>query len=303
MAILEAVGLTKFYGRLPGIVDLDMAVQEGEVFGFIGPNGAGKTTTLRLFLGFLKPSRGQAIILGKDAWRHGVGVRREVGFLPDTPAFPPNLTGQEALDLLGRLQGKPPILRRRWLDGLELPASALRRSVRGYSTGMRQKLCLVQAFQHDPLVALLDEPTEALDPLMQNAFFALLQEFVARGRTVLFSSHILPQVERACQRVAIVRENRLVTVETIDALRRRAIRSMEVLLKEDSPVDLHLSCVVSAQRDGRRLSLKVQGDITPLLARLAQVGIADMVYEPARLEDIFLSFYTPQQAPTANGRL
>ena len=179
---------------------------EGEIFGFLGPNGAGKSTTIRLLLGFLHPTAGRASVLGLDTVRDSVAIRSRVGYLPGGIAFWDGLTGERLLDDLAALSGRPPIRRAELLDRLELSPATLRRPVRDYSRGMRQKLGVIQALQHDPELAILDEPTEGLDPLMQYAFYAILEDLRRAGRTIFFSSHILSEVERVCDRVAIVRQ-------------------------------------------------------------------------------------------------
>ncbi|MFL5679602.1 MAG: ABC transporter ATP-binding protein, partial [Chloroflexota bacterium] len=227
MDAIETRGLTKRYGhrRRPGLPggkrggktlvaldDLAINVRHGEIFGFLGPNGAGKSTTIRLLLGYLHATAGSASVLGFDAARDSVEIRRRVGYLPGGIALYDALTGERLLDYLGRLTGRPPVRRAELLDRLELSEASLRRPVRDYSRGMRQKIGIVQALQHDPELAILDEPTEGLDPLMQRAFYEILEELRASGRTIFFSSHVLSEVERVCDRVAIIRGGRLVAL-------------------------------------------------------------------------------------------
>ncbi|MSQ12371.1 MAG: ABC transporter ATP-binding protein [Dehalococcoidia bacterium] len=268
-------------------------VGQGEVFGFLGPNGSGKSTTIHLLMGFLQPTRGAAQVLGKDPWSHGPLVRAEIGFVPDSPALYETFTGQELLDFLGTLQGRPPALRSRILELLELSKRDLERPIRGYSRGMRQKIALAQAFQHDPQLLILDEPTEGLDPLMQQAVFTLLREQHERGHTIFMSSHILPDVERLCERVGVVRAGRLVLVAGMEELRGKQVRHMRVVLgREGLPNPFAgLPGVLSAQRNGQAWHLQVQGDVNPLLRVLAQMDVRDLVYEPAHLEDAFLELY------------
>src|SRR4051794_4950715 len=222
MDALTTSGLTKRYGhgepriRRPGergrawgdvwaLRDLSIAVKEGEIFGFLGPNGAGKSTTIRLLLGYLHPTAGSATVLGRDIVRDSVEIRRRVGYLPGGIALYDSLSGERLLDYLGDLTGRPPVRRADLLDRLELSSRTLARPVRDYSRGMRQKIGIIQALQHDPEIAILDEPTEGLDPLMQRAFYAILDDLRSAGRTIFFSSHVLSEVERVCDRVAIVR--------------------------------------------------------------------------------------------------
>ena len=295
-------GLTKHYGggphlpgRGPGIVraldDVSIEVCPGEVFGFLGPNGAGKTTLIRLLLGFLHPTAGSARVLDLDVARAGVEVRRRVGYLPGGIALYDSLAGTELLDFLGSFYGRPPALRERLVDGLELSARDLARPIRDYSRGMRQKLGIVQALQHDPELAILDEPSEGLDPLMQRAFYAIIDELRAAGRTVFFSSHILSEVERLCDRVAIIRGGRLVALEEIDGLLAHRRRSVEMRLAGAAPALDGVPGVADLRIVGDRLSCAIDGDMTPFLVAIAGAPVADLTIQPARLEDAFLELY------------
>ena len=212
MHAITTAGLTKHYGhrRLPfltpappvhALTSLDLAVRRGEIFGFLGPNGAGKSTTIRLLLGYLHPTGGEGRVLGLDIVRDSVAIRRRVGYLPGGIALYDSLTGAQVLDYLGELSGRPSLRRADLCDRLELSSRTLRRLVRDYSRGMRQKIGIVQALQHDPELAVLDEPTEGLDPLMQRAFYEILDTLKAEGRTVFFSSHVLSEVERVCDQI------------------------------------------------------------------------------------------------------
>jgi ABC-type multidrug transport system, ATPase component len=305
MTAIETYGLTKRYGRRPsrlhppghpseGVVraleDL-IDVREGEIFGFLGPNGSGKSTTIRLLLGFLHPTAGRASVLGLDAVRDSVAIRARVGYLPGGIAFWDGLTGERLLDELAALSGRPPIRRAALLDRLELSAATLRRTVRDYSRGMRQKLGVVQALQHDPELAILDEPTEGLDPLMQYAFYSILEELRRAGRTVFFSSHILSEVERVCDRVAIVRQGRLVALEDIPTMLARRKRNVDIRLDGAPPQLAGVPGVSDVRIADGRLICRLEGDVAPFLAAIAGVTIHDLTIEPARLEEAFLEFY------------
>src|SRR5436190_20743237 len=250
MDALITTGLTKAYGRVGGRVhlpgrsgsgeiraleNLSIAVHEGEIFGFLGPSGAGKSTTIRLLLGYLHPTTGSGSVFGLDIVRDSVEIRRRVGYLPGGIALYDSLSGERLLDYLGDLTGRPPVRRAELLDRLELSARTLRRQVRDYSRGMRQKIGIVQALQHDPELAILDEPTEGLDPLMQRAFYAILDDLKAAGRTIFFSSHVLSEVERVCDRVAIVRAGRLVALEDVGTLLARRRRHVELRVEGPAP--------------------------------------------------------------------
>ncbi len=303
--VIETHGLTKQYGARrastavvagpwPGaaLAELDIVVREGEIFGFLGPNGAGKSTTIRLLLGFLHPTAGQASVLGRDIERDSVEIRRRVGYLPGGIAFWDNLTGERLLYELAALSGRPPVRRAALLDHLELDGDTLRRPVRTYSRGMRQKLGIIQALQHDPDLAILDEPSEGLDPLMQRAFYEILDELRGAGRTIFFSSHILSEVERVCDRVAIVRHGRLVALEDIHSLLARRKRNVEMRVEGEPPILEGVPGISDVRRaaDGR-LSCRLEGDVSPFLEAIAGSHVVDLTIEPASLEEVFLEFY------------
>ncbi|HEX3644054.1 MAG TPA: ABC transporter ATP-binding protein, partial [Vicinamibacterales bacterium] len=264
---------------------------EGEIFGFLGPNGAGKSTTIRTLLGYLHPTAGEGRVLGLDIVRDSVAIRRRIGYLPGGIALYDSLTGERLLDYLAELSGRPPTRRADLCDRLELSSSTLRRLVRDYSRGMRQKIGIVQALQHEPELAILDEPTEGLDPLMQRAFYHILDTLKAEGRTIFFSSHVLSEVERVCDRVAIIRRGRLVAMEDIAGLLARHKRNVNMRLNGIPP---HLDGVAGVSsveiRDGG-LTCRVDGDIRPFLAAIVGAPIADLTIEPAHLEEAFLEFY------------
>lgn len=306
MSVIETVGLTKHYRAVGGLRgrlgsrasepiraldELDLVVRPGEVFGFLGPNGAGKSTCIRLLLGFLHPTRGTARVLGLDAERAGVEIRRRVGYLPGGIALYDGMTGTELLDYLGAFYGRPPRRRARLTDGLELSVRDLGRPIRDYSRGMRQKLGIVQALQHDPELAILDEPSEGLDPLMQQAFYAILDELRAEGRTVFLSSHVLSEVERVCDRVAIVRHGRLVALEEIDGLLARRRRTVEMRLAGPPPDLSSVPGVSDVEVIDGHLRCRLAGDVRPFLAAIAAAPLTDLTIEPARLEDAFLELY------------
>ena len=280
-------------GEVRALEDLTIAVREGEIFGFLGPNGAGKSTTIRLLLGFLHPSAGSASVLGLDIVHDSVAIRGRVGYLPGGIALYDSLSGEKLLDYLGALTGRPPVRRAELLDRLELSARTLTRPVRDYSRGMRQKIGIIQALQHDPELAILDEPTEGLDPLMQRAFYGILDDLKAAGRTIFFSSHVLSEVERVCDRVAIVRRGRLVALQEVASLLERRKRNVELRATDsDEPALAGVAGVSGLARtaDGR-LTCQLEGDVGPFLAALAGHRITDLTIEPAHLEEAFLELY------------
>jgi beta-exotoxin I transport system ATP-binding protein len=307
MDAVTTTALTKRYGhaerrlRRPGggrpsdvvaLDDLSIAVHEGEIFGFLGPNGAGKSTTIRLLLGFLHPTAGSATVLGRDIVRDSVEIRRRAGYLPGGIALYDTLTGERLLDYLGALTGRPSTRRAELLDRLELSQRTLRRPVRDYSRGMRQKIGIVQSLQHDPELAILDEPTEGLDPLMQRAFYDILDDLRAAGRTVFFSSHVLSEVERVCDRVAIVRNGRLVALEDVAKLLERRKRNVELRVSHGAlPQLTGVPGVTALATSDGRLTCQLEGDVGPFLAAIAGHPIVDLTIEPAHLEEAFLELY------------
>ena len=311
MNAIETAGLSKHFPRggalgrfgpgwrdpIRALEEVTLAVRPGEVFGFLGPNGAGKSTCIRLLLGFLHPSAGSARVLGLDSETDSVAIRARVGYLPGGIALYDAMTGAALLDYLAALYDRPPVLRQRLLDGLELSVADLARPVRDYSRGMRQKLGIVQALQHDPELAILDEPSEGLDPLMQRAFYEILDELRAAGRTVFLSSHVLSEVERVCDRVAIVRHGRLVALEQIDALLARRRRTVEMRLAGPPPSLVGVPGVTDVVVVDGHVRCQLEGDIGPFLAAIAGAPVTDMTIEPARLEDAFLEFYTDAAGP------
>ncbi|MFE9634030.1 ABC transporter ATP-binding protein [Streptomyces sp. NPDC006463] len=290
---IELSRLTKRYGDVVGIDGLTLDVRAGEVFGFLGPNGAGKTTTLRCLTGLLRPTAGRARVLGLDPIADHRRVAPEVGYLPGELRLYPELTGEQTLDLLSALQGVPSGRRGELCERLGLTPAVLRRTVGEYSRGMKQKIGLVQALQHDPRLVLLDEPTEGLDPLVQETFYELMAEAAADGQTVLLSSHVLPEVQRACGRVAIVRDGRLVTVESVAALREARARRIRLTFGDGTgPRPLGRADQWSPQWAGDRVELLVPpSEVVGALKGLLELAVADVTVEEAGLDEAFLDLY------------
>ena len=287
--VIEAAGLTKQYGSRRGVVDVHFGVEEGEVFGFLGPNGAGKTTTIRLLLGFLRPTSGHARVFGEDAFTRAPLIHRSVAYLGSDPGFLGELTAAAQLDYLAELRALP---RRCWTslaERLELDPSV---RIRKLSRGNRQKIGVVGAFMGREPLLVLDEPTSGLDPLMQREFLALLAEARADGRTVFLSSHNLVEVERACDRVAIIRDGRIVETSSVGELLGAHWRSINLVLEEPaSAADFELPNVEIAALTGREAHLMVRGDINPLLERIARHRVADIAITTPDVEDLFLRQY------------
>jgi ABC-2 type transport system ATP-binding protein len=291
VSAIHTAGLTKHYGRINALESLDVDVREGEIFGFLGPNGAGKSTMIRLLLGYLHPTAGRGEVLGLDIVKDSVAIRRRIGYLPGGIALYDTLTGQQQLDYLADVNGRAPVRRAELCDRLELSARTLTRQVRDYSRGMRQKIGIVQALQHDPELAILDEPSEGLDPLMQRAFYGILEALKRAGRTIFFSSHVLSEVERVCDRVAIVKRGRLAAVEEVAALLARQRRNVTLRVDGAQPRLDGVPGVSDVNVSDGRLTCSVDGDIGPFLAVIASVRVTDLTIEVPRLEDAFLDFY------------
>ena len=292
-AAIVTEGLTKYYGPSPGIIELDLEVQTGEVFGFLGPNGSGKSTTIRTLLDLIHPTRGSARLLGLDSRSGSVEVRRRTGYLPSELALYPQMSARELIRYFAALRSFD-----RW-DRVEALAERLAfdldRRVGEFSTGNKQKLGIIQAFMHEPELLILDEPTNGLDPLMQHEFYSLIDEVRAAGRTVFLSSHVLPEVERLADRVGIVRQSRLVAVESVESLRAKALRRFEIEFRErvDAKEFGELPGVRKAEptNDGRGVTLHVSGDVAAVIRTAAQYPVADIVVREADLEEIFLAHY------------
>jgi ABC-2 type transport system ATP-binding protein len=294
---IETVGLTKLYGKTRGIEDLELRVEQGEIFGYLGPNGAGKTTTIRLLVDLIRPTRGRAAIAGLDTHAQSLEVRRITSYLPGELKLPPRSTALAFISYLGRLRGG---IDRKVVDELagrlELD---LHRKIGDLSKGNKQKVGLVAAFATDPELLILDEPTSGLDPLRQQDVLQLIRERAAAGRTVFLSSHELDQVEHVAERVGIVRDGRLVAVETISALKRRSVRRVEVRLADATP-DAEVLANVPGVRDvavtDGVVHLTVEGSMDALVKELAKLPIQSLTSEPPELDEIFLTYYGKSHA-------
>ena len=298
--VIRVEGLTKLYGRSRGVLELTFSVEAGEVFGYLGPNGAGKTTTIRTFLDLIRPTGGRALVLGMDPRRDAHEIHRRVGYLPGEFGLYDQLTGAEYLAYLAALRGDVDEQHVRELaERFRLDLSA---RIRSLSHGNRQKLALIQAFMHRPELLILDEPTQGLDPLMQHEFYGLISEVRREGRTVFLSSHVMPEVERVCDRVGIIREGRLVTVEDVGELRAKELRTLEVHMADHVAAE-ELAYVPGVQQvvsEGDLLRLTVAGSMDPVVKALARHEVLDLVSHEPSLEDIFLAFYGSDGVETAD---
>lgn len=294
--VLEARDLTKHYGATVGLEALDLTVEPGEVLGFLGPNGAGKTTTIRLVLDLIRPTRGEALLFGRPT--RDPRSRASVGYLPGELELDERLTGTELLELVDALRPdgtRPgdPARRHELCERLALTAADLARRIRDDSRGTKQKIGLVAALQRDPDLLVLDEPTTGLDPLAREEVFALLREAGEAGRAVFHSSHVLSEVDRTCNRVAVLRAGRLVALERIDALRASLTRRMAVRFHGEAPRG-ELEAAGARFVDGssgREAVVEVTGELDPLLAVLARHPVAHLVFPEPQLDEAFRHLY------------
>ena len=295
-AIIETERLTKSYGAHRGIVDVDLMVEQGEVFGFLGPNGAGKTTTIRLLLDLIRPTGGRASVFGLDSTRDAVAIHRRVGYLPGEFTLYDRLTGGQTMEYFANLRGGvDKAYQKSLIDRLEVDPS---KRFREYSKGNKQKIGLVIALQHKPELLILDEPTSGLDPLIQQTFFEVLREAVAGGATAFLSSHILSEVEKSCQRVAIIRDGRIVKLGTVEGLRDLAHHQVEVRFADAVPVDAfkQLQGVSDLVAEDHVLRMRVAGPITPVVQTAARYELLDFVSREPSLEETFLAQYGREAA-------
>ncbi|GBD84308.1 putative ABC transporter ATP-binding protein YxlF [bacterium BMS3Abin02] len=288
-AAIRTEKLTKYYGKERGVVDLDLEIAEGEVFGYLGPNGAGKTTTIRLFLDLLRPTTGSIEVLGESP--RSVETRRTIGYLPGELALYEHMTVKNLLTYLANLRGL------RGLGGAGEFAERLEldmtRKIGDLSSGNKQKVGLVQAFMHRPSLLILDEPTGGLDPLMQQEFYRMIREARREGRTVFLSSHTLSEVERIADRVGIIRDGNLVVVESLDSLKARAPRRIELHFASPVPPE-HFRALENVENvvvDDGIVSCRVVGSVDRLIKAAAEFEVTNIISHEADLEELFLGYF------------
>ena len=289
-AIIEIKNLSKFYGRQRGIEDVSFSVDEGEIFGFIGPNGAGKSTTIRTLLALFEPTGGSAAIFGKDCTKAAAEIAKDVGYLPSEVAYYDNMKVKELLSYTAALYKKDctavinTLCQRLHLDQ--------KRKIADLSFGNKKKVGIVCALLHSPKLIILDEPTAGLDPLVQQTFFEILKEENTRGATIFFSSHILSEVQRFCQRVAILKDGRLISVGDIKELTENGYKKVSVIAKNVVPADyFKADNIIQLMQDGVSASFMYKGDVDVLFKTIAKLGIIDAFVEEPSLEEIFLHYY------------
>jgi ABC-2 type transport system ATP-binding protein len=288
-SVIKVEQLTKYYGINRGIEDVNFSVDKGEIFGFLGPNGAGKTTTIRLLLDLLRPTTGNIFILNKSIKENSFEIRRRCGYLPSD--FNPygSMTGADLLKFFIKIRTVEPRLQKDLIARFSF-GDHLSKEIKHLSHGNRQKLGLIQTFFHAPELVVMDEPTIGLDPLMKDAFYEFLYEYANAGNTIFFSSHNLPEVEKVCQRVAIVRDGRLVALETLKNLKKKRFRRLIIRLNRP----MKNLTIPGARLDGQKgleYNFLIKGDIKILLKNLSDLPVEDIVFPEPDLEEVFMYFY------------
>ncbi len=293
MSVIEIERLTKDYGHGRGVFDVNISIDEGECYGFLGPNGAGKTTTIRHLMGFSKPQEGTTSILGKDSREYSAMLQNSVGYLPGEVALPAGLSGTSFLRMMGRLRGvKDDAYLRMLLDRFELDANI---SIKHMSLGVKRKLAVVTAFMHDPDILILDEPTSGLDPVMQERFIEYIREEKQRGKTIFLSSHIFHEVDAVCDRIAIIRDGKIMSEFKSDELKEKHDRIYRVTFMDKDSYGRFVSKPFTfTSKNEKKLRARVQipsDRVGELIAALKGFHIADFVEIPFTLEDYFMGFY------------
>lgn len=289
MSVIEIKNLTKSYGEHKGIEKVSLTVEKGEIFGFIGPNGAGKSTTIRVLLALIHPTAGSAAIFGKDCIKEAAEIARDIGYLPGETAYYDNMTVRELVRYAADLYGKNCDDRIRELsERLQLDLS---RKIADLSMGNKKKVGIVCALLHSPKLIILDEPTNGLDPLIQQEFFTVLQEENKRGATVFFSSHILSEVQKICDRVAIVKEGSIIGVQKISELRANSHKKISVTSDNIPEGHFNLQGIENFMQDGNTAKFMFMGNIAEILAKLSQLTVHDVFIEEPALEEIFMHYY------------
>jgi ABC-2 type transport system ATP-binding protein len=290
--VIKTSKLTKYYGKARGIIEVDLSIQKGEIFGFLGPNGAGKSTTIRTILDFIRPTSGWARVNGMDPVKEGAKVRRSVGYLPSDFGTYKAMTARAYLNtLLKMMDYKGENRIEELAERMDLDLS---RKIKNFSRGNRQKVGVVSAFMHNPQLAILDEPTTGLDPLMQQEFYKIVLEEKAKGRTVFLSSHILAEVEAICDRVGIIREGKVILVEKMSIFKRRTGKMLNVEFDRevDPTIFIKLPGVSDVKVEkGNVLVMTVSSNIDEVIKELAKHTVLDLTYDEVSLEDLFLKYY------------
>ncbi|RSK26046.1 ABC transporter ATP-binding protein [Bacillus sp. HMF5848] len=294
MYAIEINNLTKSYGKARGISDVSFQVEEGEIFGFIGPNGAGKSTTIRTLLSLIYPTSGSAKIFGKDILEHSDEIKREIGYLPSEVFYYDNMKVIDLLKYSASFYKKD--CSKRMKELAEILELDLTKKIDDLSLGNKKKVGIVQGLLHEPKLIILDEPTSGLDPLMQQKFFDLLLEENKKGATILFSSHILSEVQRLCDRVAIIKEGKIVQVEKISVLKKDTYKKFKLETKETIANEyLNIPGVNQLIIDGQAIQFIYKGDINTIIRKLSEINMVNVWVEEPTLEEIFMHFYEKEK--------
>lgn len=293
--IIQIRHLTKYYGKSPGIEDINLEIHKGEIFGFLGPNGAGKSTTIRLMLNLLRPSSGSVKIFNQTVQNNYDKIFNHIGNLPGELSLYEELTGHDFLNYMNKFSHQEPRWRKELIAAFHLSHADLNKKIKQYSHGMKQKLGIIQALQDDPELIIMDEPSEGLDPINKNVLYAYLQQFKTRGKTIFFSSHYLAEVEKICDRVGLVKKGKLIASETVASLTEKRIRRFDVTFAQAYSVeDFDLQHTKIIAHGPRRLVLNVSGNINVLVKQIAKYEVENLVFPEPSLEDIFMTFYKKQ---------
>ncbi|OPY27237.1 MAG: putative branched-chain amino acid transport ATP-binding protein LivG [Methanocella sp. PtaU1.Bin125] len=287
--IIQTTNLTKFYGKNRGISDVNITVRKGDIFGFLGPNGAGKSTTIRTLLDFIRPTGGSATIFGLDCQKESLAIRRRVGYIPAEANLYGHMTGWKYLEYLGGIRGRyDPESAHKYAERFGI---RLDRRMREYSSGMRQKVIIIQALMSDPDLVIMDEPTKGLDPLVQQTFMDVIREEAARGKTIFMSSHVLSEVEKVCNRVAIIRNGLIVAEEDMESLKRKSGKVIEVKFRGAKPEPFIVAGAGNVAKLDGYYKMTATGDIRSVLRDLAAFDVEDVNIHPMTLDDIFMQYY------------
>lgn len=288
--MIKVEHLTKKFSNGKGLFDIDVQVRKGEVYGYLGPNGAGKSTTIRHLMGFIKPDSGQAFINGLNCWSEAADIQKQVGYLPGEISFLEGLNGFDFLKLLGGMKGMKSSRRRDEL--IDMFQFDVKTPIRKMSKGMKQKVGIVAAFMDDPAVLILDEPTSGLDPLMQRLFIDLILEEKSRGKTILMSSHMFQEIERTCDRVAIIKDGRIIAEEDVHALQSKQKKIFEITLASPEEAERMASTGLKiARMKDAEVSVEVIGDYNHFLKVLSGFSVVSINVHTMELEELFMHFY------------
>jgi ABC-2 type transport system ATP-binding protein len=288
--VIEISHLTKYYGKHKGIEDITFAIEEGEIYGFIGPNGAGKSTTIRTLLALIHPTSGSATIFGKDCIKNASEIAQDVGYLPAETSYYEQMTVKDLFEYSAALYGKDCSTRVKELSSrFQID---LKRKISQLSLGNKKKVGIIQALLHSPKLLILDEPTSGLDPLMQQTFFEILKEENKKGTTILFSSHVLSEVQKICDKVAIIKEGKIISEQKISELKNNGYKKIELTAKSQIPKDYFADKdIASYKQDDRHAHFLFKGDINAILERIWHLQVEDVQIEEPTLEEIFLHYY------------